>query len=42
MMIGILSNVNSTKQNRDVNSGTSARLCTGRLNINLAKTEKGW
>ena len=40
VMIGILSNVNSTKQNLDVNSGTSARLGTGRLNINPAKTKK--
>ena len=37
MIIGIFPNVNTTKKNRDANSGMSARLCTGRLKINPAK-----
>ena len=37
VIIGILPNVNSTKQNWDANSGKSTRLRTGRLKVNPAK-----
>ena len=41
VIIGIFPNVYSTKKkNRDAISGISARLCTGRLNINPAKKRK--
>ena len=40
VIIGILPKVNSTHQNRDVNSVIRAHLHTGRLKVNLAKKRK--
>ena len=42
VITGIFPNVYPTRKNRDAISGISSRLCTGSLNINPAKTEKGW